>query len=90
MIVRILIGVLTMAATLATATAASAFDESRYPDWSGQWRWNPMGGGPRYDPSKRYGSRRTTEPTRTSLASQNDAGTAGTAHAPLRIVGAAE
>ena len=47
MIVRILIGALTMAATLATATAASAHDESKYPDWSGQWRWNAMGGGPR-------------------------------------------
>ena len=56
MIVRILIGVLTMAATLATATAASAHDESKYPDWSGQWRWNAMGGGPRYDPSKPAGA----------------------------------
>jgi len=56
MIVRILIGVLTMAATLATATAASAHDESIYPDWSGQWRWNAMGGGPRYDPSKPAGA----------------------------------
>src|SRR5450432_3673679 len=52
MIMRNLIGVLTMAATLATATAASAHDESKYPDWSGQWRWNAMGGAPRYDPSK--------------------------------------
>jgi hypothetical protein len=56
MIVRIPIGVLTMAATLATATAASAHDESKYPDWSGQWRWNAMGGGPRYDPSKPAGA----------------------------------
>src|SRR6266508_1824201 len=40
MIVRILMGVLTMAATLATATVASAHDETKYPDWSGQWRWN--------------------------------------------------
>jgi hypothetical protein len=49
MIVRILIGVLTMAATLATATAASAHDESKYPDWKGVWdrrgapRWIPPG-----------------------------------------------
>src|SRR5215471_12275067 len=55
MIVRILIGILTMAATLATATTASAHDESKYPDWSGQWRWNAMGGGPRYDPNKPAG-----------------------------------
>jgi hypothetical protein len=56
MIVRILIGILTIAATLATATVASAHDESKYPDWSGQWRWNAMGGGPRYDPSKPAGA----------------------------------
>src|SRR5258707_7190703 len=56
MIVQILIGVLAMAATLATATAASAHDESKYPDWSGQWRWNAVGGGPRYDPSKPAGA----------------------------------
>ena len=56
MIVQSLIGVLTMAAALATATAASAHDESKYPDWSGQWRWEPMGGGPRYDPSKPAGA----------------------------------
>ena len=53
---RSLIGILTLAATLATITAASAHDESKYPDWSGQWRWNPMGGGPRYDPSKPAGA----------------------------------
>src|SRR5260370_19618963 len=56
MIVRILIGVLTMAATLATATAASAHDESIYPDWSGQWRCNAMVGDPRDDPSKPAGA----------------------------------
>ena len=55
MIMRSLIGVLTIAAALATATAASAGDESKYPDWSGQWRWNAMGGAPRYDPSKPAG-----------------------------------
>src|SRR6202521_6008383 len=56
MIVRILIRALAMAATLATVTAASAHDESKYPDWSGQWRWNAMGGAPRYDPSKPAGA----------------------------------
>src|ERR1700741_244977 len=54
MIMRSLIGVLAMPAIL--ATAASAHDESKYPDWSGQWRWNAMGGGPRYDPSKPAGA----------------------------------
>ena len=56
MTMRSLVGVLTLAATLATTTAASAHDESKYPDWSGQWRWNPMGGGPRYNPSKPAGA----------------------------------
>ena len=62
MIMRSLIGVLAaasvlaIAAALATATVASAHDESKYPDWSGQWRWNAMGGGPRYDPSKPAGA----------------------------------
>jgi hypothetical protein len=56
MTMRSLIGVLALAATLAATAAASAQDLSRYPDWSGQWRWNQMGGGPRYDPSKPPGA----------------------------------
>jgi hypothetical protein len=32
-------------------SAAQAHDESKYPDWSGQWLRN-YGGNPRYDPSK--------------------------------------
>jgi hypothetical protein len=32
-------------------SAAQAFDESKYPDWSGQWRLGEPGP-PRYDPSK--------------------------------------
>jgi hypothetical protein len=44
----------------------------------------------RYGSMARYGSRRTTEPTRTSLTSNNEAGTAGTTNPPLRIVGGAE
>jgi Protein of unknown function (DUF3631) len=44
----------------------------------------------RYDPTGRYGSRRTTEPTRTNLTRQNEAGTGGTANPPLRIVERAE
>jgi hypothetical protein len=38
---------------VATATA-SAHDESKYPDWSGQWR-RPEGVGIQWDPSKRLG-----------------------------------
>ncbi|MGH8921538.1 MAG: DUF3631 domain-containing protein [Actinomycetes bacterium] len=44
----------------------------------------------RYGSMERYGSRRTTEPSRTSLTSHNDAGTAGTANPPLRIAGGTE
>jgi hypothetical protein len=44
----------------------------------------------RYGLPERYGSSRTTEPSRTNLTRQNEAGTAGTAHPPLRIVGGAE
>ncbi|HEY6254714.1 MAG TPA: hypothetical protein VIY51_02870 [Xanthobacteraceae bacterium] len=40
------------AALLAAATSARAFDESKYPDWSGQWIKVPDGGPPRYDPGK--------------------------------------
>lgn len=44
----------------------------------------------RYGSAEWYGSRRTTQPSRTSLTSQNDSGTAGTANLPLRIVGGME
>jgi hypothetical protein len=44
---------LTLVATLMFAAAPTrAADESKYPDWSGQWRRVPDGGVPRYDPSK--------------------------------------
>jgi hypothetical protein len=39
-------------ALLPTFGRAQAFDESKYPDWSGQWVKVPDGGPPRYDPSK--------------------------------------
>jgi hypothetical protein len=39
---------------LAWATAALAFDESKYPDFSGQWR-RPPGVGIQWDPAKRFG-----------------------------------
>jgi hypothetical protein len=35
-----------------TAAGAQAFDETKYPDWAGQWIRVPDGGVPRYDPSK--------------------------------------
>src|SRR5260370_7864344 len=42
-----------LATALLTAGApARAHDESKYPDWSGQWIKVPDGGPPRYDPSK--------------------------------------
>jgi len=33
-------------------TGAIAHDESKYPDWSGQWLRVPDGGPPRYDTTK--------------------------------------
>jgi hypothetical protein len=53
MLLRISIRFLVLAtALLTTCAGARAFDESRYPDWSGQWIKVPDGGPPRYDPSK--------------------------------------
>jgi hypothetical protein len=40
------------AALMMPAPAAWAFDESKYPDWSGQWTRVPDGGPPRYDTTK--------------------------------------
>ena len=46
---------MTLAAALIVANAAaSAHDESQYPDWSGQWR-RPQGLGIQWDPSKKLG-----------------------------------
>jgi hypothetical protein len=50
MLSRKLMGALLTAAFLsAVVTEAVAFDESKYPDWSGQWR---VVGGNRWDPAK--------------------------------------
>jgi len=50
---RSLIGSMALVACLLTASAdAQAFDESKYPDWSGQWRRT---GGIQWDSSKRIG-----------------------------------
>src|SRR5437879_7731163 len=43
-----------MLATALGLSAASAFDQSQYPDWSGQWQ-RPVGVGFQWDPSKPAG-----------------------------------
>jgi len=49
------IGLIMLAATLAmTVIAARAHDESKYPDWSGQWR-RPAGVGVQWDQTKPIG-----------------------------------
>src|SRR5437879_6339213 len=56
MVYQSTIGSIAMAAALFMAVGgAQAFDEAKYPDWSGQWRRVPDGGPPRYDPSKPNG-----------------------------------
>jgi hypothetical protein len=40
-----------VAAMAMTIVAAAAFDETKYPDWSGQW-WRPRGVGFQWDPTK--------------------------------------
>ena len=71
---------LAMALLLTPLPGAQAHDESKFPDWSGQWR-RVEGGAPRYDHSKPYG--RGQEPPLTreyrliheaSLADQADGG----------------
>jgi hypothetical protein len=55
MLYRSSIGVIALAtALLATIAAAPAFDESKFPDWSGQWR-KPAGIGNQWDQTKRPG-----------------------------------
>ncbi len=52
---RTLLSSITLLAALSVPLAgARAFDESKYPDWSGQWL-KADGGAPRYDPSKPEG-----------------------------------
>jgi hypothetical protein len=52
MLDRISIAAVALAALTMTITPAGAHDESKYPDWAGQWNRVPDGGPPRYDPSK--------------------------------------
>src|SRR5437870_7792972 len=51
---RLLTSIVLAAALLIVANAASAHDESKYPDWTGQWR-RPPGIGIQWDPSKPLG-----------------------------------
>jgi hypothetical protein len=53
MLCRYSVRLVALAIALSTTFAgAHAYDESKYPDWSGQWIKVPDGGPPRYDPSK--------------------------------------
>jgi hypothetical protein len=53
MLRRMSISIVALALALgATSVRAQIHDQSRYPDWSGQWDRVPDGGVPRYDPSK--------------------------------------
>ncbi len=55
MLSRTTIGTVALIAALATAvTSAAAFDESKYPDWGGQWL-RPSGVGIQWDQGKRPG-----------------------------------
>src|SRR5256886_16300496 len=50
-----IVSIVLAAALSLTLPPAQAQDQSKYPDWSGQWRRVPDGGPPRYDPTKPYG-----------------------------------
>jgi len=50
---RLSISAIALVVALCTTSAgAQIHDQSKYPDWSGQWDRVPDGGVPRYDPSK--------------------------------------
>jgi hypothetical protein len=57
MLDRSLIGVITLAVSLFGASiGASAFDETKYPDWKGQWTRIPLAPGPAsFDPTRTVG-----------------------------------
>jgi hypothetical protein len=53
MLRHLIVGFSILQASLMVAiTSSQAFDDSKYPDWSGQWVRVNDGGPPRYDPSK--------------------------------------
>ena len=58
MLFRNTVGALALTSALLMAMgAAQAFDDSKYPDWNGQWR-RPPGVNNRWDPSKPDGQPR--------------------------------
>ena len=52
MLYRSLLGAMVLVALSIPSASAQLFDNSKYPDWSGQWRWVPDGDVPRYDHTK--------------------------------------
>jgi hypothetical protein len=86
MLSRNSIGTMSLAATLACAmTGAWAFDETKYPDWSGQWV-RPRGVGVQWDPTKPLGLKQEAPLTpeyqallEASLADQQAGGQGGDA-----------
>jgi len=52
MLFRSLLGAMALVVLSIPSTRAQLFDNSKYPNWSGQWRWVPDGDVPRYDHTK--------------------------------------
>ncbi len=52
MLYRNLLGAMALVVLSIPSVSAEIFDNSKYPDWSGQWRWVPDGDVPRYDHTK--------------------------------------
>jgi hypothetical protein len=52
MLYRSLLGAMALLALWIPGANAQVLDGSKYPDWSGQWRWVPDGDVPRYDHTK--------------------------------------
>jgi hypothetical protein len=52
MLCRNLLGAMVLVVLSIPGVSAEIFDSSKYPDWSGQWRWVPDGDVPRYDHTK--------------------------------------
>jgi len=52
MLYRSLLGAMALLVLSIPSASAQTFDNSKYPDWSGQWRWVPDGDVPRYDHTK--------------------------------------
>jgi hypothetical protein len=49
---RWFVAAIALAALPLSGASVQALDETKYPDWAGQWQRAPDGGNPRYDPSK--------------------------------------